>query len=414
MDQDPLHLHQILVQCLKKNEAFPAKSLMAGLSPQDWQNLIQLAAMQRITPFLWHCLKQKDLQALLPESVAELFRDATRRNALNNLRLNSDLSRLLTALEKENIPLILLKGIVMANTVYENIGLREMNDIDVLARPADLERIAEILTSMGYHPMQPYSIDVICQTGHHLPRFIKKNAAHFEIHWTLANPGTGYDMDPQELWQQARSVQIAGHKTQTLCVEDMLLHLCLHTSYLHPFSFGLRPFCDIGQLIDRAGSSLNWRTVTHRAISRKWQRGVYAALRLAVELAEAAVPQKVLDELQPEDLSDSILEMIRTQIFTNKYFAASIPAPFAELLKSRRLTDKIKIFIRRVFLPRAIIASVYGVPINSLKLYTCYPRRLFDVLGRHKDTLKKYQKKNTSVESLAERTLAISDWLKSS
>lgn len=404
-------LYDILIACLKKDKRGPDESLMVALSSQDWSNLLALAAMQRITPLLWHRLKRENLETLVPEAAAAQLQEAAGRNTFNNLRLNGEISKLLAVLEKENIPLILLKGIVMANAIYENIGLREMNDIDVLAHPGDLERIAAILTGMGYQPMKPLDVKYSIQAEHHLPGLIKKGHAKIEVHWNITHPGKPYSMDPRGLWERAMSMQIAGHNTLMLSAEDLLLHLCLHTSYLHPFTFGLRPFCDIAEIIDHFGSALDWQMVADRAVSQKWQRGVYLALRLAVDLAGASVPDPVLEKLQPADMSDALLETVRTQIFTDKYFAASIPKPFVQFLESRRLTDRIKIFLQRVFLPRAVIASVYSVSVSSPKLYFLYLRRFYDVIRRHGRTLKKYQQKDDAVKSLTERSNIIANWL---
>jgi hypothetical protein len=411
MELEQSKLYDILIACLKKAKHGPEESLIASLSNQDWHNLLKLAAMQRITPLLWHRLKQKNLATLVPETAAAQFREASRRNTVNNLRLNGELSRLLAVLEQKNIPLIPLKGIYLSNTVYENISLREMNDIDVLAWPSDLQRIADILTDMGYRSMQPYDVNNVIRMGHHLPRFIKKNHAHFELHWNITNPGTSYSIEPHGLWERAIPAQIAGRNALMLSAEDMLLHLCLHTSYLHPFTFGLRPFCDIAETIDHFGSTLEWQLLADRAVSQNWQRGIYLALRLAVDLAGALVPDHIMEKLKPIDMSEAIMETARTQILTDKYFATSIPAPFAKLLESRRFTEKIKIFYNRVFLPGDVIANVYGIPENSLKIYFYYLRRLVDVIRRHKSTLTKYQKSDDAVQSLAERTKLIADWM---
>lgn len=411
MDSEQSRLYDILIRCLKKDPSAPDAASMRALSSQDWSGLLALAAGQRVTPFLWYRLKQKRLEAFVPETADAALRESLRVNTLNNLRLNGELSKLLGALEKENIPLILLKGIVLANTVYESIGLREMNDIDVLGHPADLTRIADILAESGYMPVQPVDVDIAMQTGHHLPRLIKNGFAGFEIHWNLTRAGESYSIDPRGLWERAVPMQIAGRETLMLSPEDLFLHVCLHTSYQHPFIFGLRPFCDIAGMVDHFGSALDWQTVMNRACDQGWQRGVYLALCLAVELAGAAVPDHVLEKLKPSDMSEMILETARAQIFTEKYFAASIPKSFAKLLESRRWTDKIKIFIQRVFLPKAVIAGVYGVSASSPKIYFFYLRRLIDVVLRHGSTLLKYQQKDNDVKFLAKRSSIIIKWM---
>ena len=248
-------------------------------------------------------------------------------------------------------------------------------------------------------------------SNYHLPRLIKKGYAGFEIHWNITSPNTNYSIEPHGLWERAVPVQIAGRDTLMLSAEDMLLHLCLHTSYHHPFTFGLRPFCDIAETIDHFGSALDWQTVADRAMSQKWQRGVYLALRLTIELTGAKVPDDIMEKLQPADMSESILETARTQIFTDRYFADSITTPFAKLLESRRLSDKIKIFRQRVFLPKAEIAKVYSVSLHSLKVYGCYLHRFVDLLHWHGHALKKYRKNDIPLENFIERKNIIGTWL---
>lgn len=411
MDSEESRLYDILLACLKKDQSAPDAALLRALSSQDWSHLLELADMQRVTSLMWHRLKQKQLEPFIPESAGVVLRNSFRQNTLNNLRFNAELTKLLETLEKENIPLILLKGIVLAQAVYEHVGLREMNDIDVLARPCDLTRIADILKERGYHPIQPVDVNIAMQTAHHLPRLIKKGCAGFEIHWNLTRSGKPYSIDPGGLWERAVPVQISGHNALMLSPEDMLLHVCLHTSYQHPFIFGLRPFCDIAGIADYFGPVMEWQTVVDRACDQTWRRGVYLALRLAVELSGAAIPEFVLDKLQPSDFPAGILEAAREQVLTEKKFSASVPQPFAELLESRRLTDKLIIFIRRVFLPKATIAGAYGVPVSSPKIYFFYLRRIYDVLRRHGGTFKKYRQQDDALNLLARRSNMIVRWM---
>ncbi len=404
-------LCRLLVDCLKKDGPGIEAERLSGLSPEHCHDFLSLSTTQRVRPLLWHRLRQKGLDEVVPIKMAKELREASRLNTLHNLRLYGELRLLLSALKSEGIPLILLKGIFLAEAVYGNMGLREMNDIDVLARPTDLTRIAEILRVMGYAPLQPICADVTLKTQHHLPRMVKNGHAALEIHWNLTYPGETYSLDPGGLWEYAAPAHIAGCDALTLSPEDLLLHLCLHTSYQHQFAFGLRPSCDIAETIARFGSTIDWQSVTERAASRGWQRGVYLALRLAGELAGADIPADILERLRPADMMEAVLETVRAQVFTDKSFAFSVPVPFAELLGSRRLWDKIRILWQRVFLPKAMIASMYSIPIDSVRIYGGYPRRFVDVLRRHGNTLKKYQQKDAPLKALVERTSLIAKWL---
>ena len=110
-------------------------------------------------------------------------------------------------------------------------------------------------------------------------------------------------------------------------------------------------------------------------------------------------------------MTEAVLQTARAQVFTDTRLASSIPLPFAELLESRRFRDKIRIFWQRVFLPRAIIAEQYSVPMDSVIIYSCYPRRFVDVLRRHGHNLKKFHENDAPLKDLVIRKNRIAHWL---
>ena len=131
-------LRQLFLDCLKKKGPGIETARLSGLSPEDWQAFLSLATTQKVIALLWHRLREKGLDQAVPFKVAEVLQGGFRRNILRNLCLYRDLHSLLSVLNPEGTPLIVLKGIYLADVVYGNIGLRQMNDIDVLSRPADL------------------------------------------------------------------------------------------------------------------------------------------------------------------------------------------------------------------------------------------------------------------------------------
>lgn len=404
-------LQRLLLDWLQRDDSPANVSGFSALSAEEWRDFLSLAAEQRVRPLLWQRIRERGGEGLLPVGVADELRGASRSNTLRNLRLYAELRRLLAALEGEGIPLILLKGIFLAQAVYGDMGLREMNDIDVLARPVDIPRIAEILEGMGYVSLLPISADIVLQAQHHIPRMVREGWGAFEIHGNLTRPDEQFNIDPAELWRRAVPTRVAGCSALTLAPEDLLLHLCLHTSHHHLFAFGLRPSCDIAEVITCFGPVLDWSQVVERALRWGWQRGVYLALLLARELAGAAVPETVLALLCPVDMSDELRATALAQVLGDKRLSASLPPAFAELLESGSLVTKAGIFWRRLFLPRKIIASLYGVPSDSIRILGCYPRRLVDVLRRHTPTLRRYRDNDTPLKSQAERTRCIARWL---
>ena len=193
--------------------------------------------------------------------------------------------------------------------------------------------------------------------------------------------------------------------------EDLLLHLCIHASHHHQFSCGLRCFYDIAETVARLGPALRWEVLVERTVLRGWQRGVYLALHLAGELSGAEVPRDILERLRPADLTDDIVATALALVLTDTGSSKRITVSCAKFLESRRLRDKIRLFWQRVFLSKAVIATQYSVPMDSVRIYGCYPRRLVDLLLRYGPTLWRFMKKDTSLTSYVERTNRLTDWL---
>ncbi len=389
-----------------------APGRLAGLTPDQWREWLALADAQRVRPLLWHRLRQKGVAHLLPDETATSLKEALHRNAMRNLRRYGELRNLLAALQAEDIPVILLKGIYLAEAVYGNVGLREMCDIDLLARPGDLKRIAGILAEMGYRSPRHVCPDITVQTDHHLPPLIKPGYATFEIHWNLSRPDGYAAADPEILWARAVPVRIAGCDTLALSPVDLILHLCYHTSYHHRFVFGLRPSLDIGAVVDRFGPAIDWQGLAELAGRLGWQRGVFMALRLARDLVGADIPDALLKGLCPADMPEAIIAVARTQIFSDKEAARPITSHLAALLGTDGLVGKCRIFCRRLFLPRVQMAAHYPVPVDSLRIYACYLHRFIDLLFRYRHHLNRYRHDDDGrLHLLVERQNCIADWL---
>ncbi len=406
-------LFGLLIDCLKKDgPAVDVTARLSGLSPENWHAFLSLAEIQRVRPLLWHRLKTKHLTHLAPEASMAALERAYRETTLRNLRFYGELHRLTAAMDEENIPLIVLKGMALAEAVYGNIGHREMNDIDLLAHPQHLSRITEQLSTFGYKPQKPFSNDAFRQILHHLPRMMKADKAGFEIHWNLTCPGEFYTIDPVELWQRAALLKLKnGGHLLTLCPEDMLLHICFHTSYHHQFAFGLRPFCDIAEILVRFGRDISWTSVLDRAERWKWRRGVYLALRLAKDLVNADIPDEIIKSMRPPDFDEGIKGLAQSQVFTDARFAATISEPFAQLFGKKSHWEKIRIFWDRLFLDRKLMATVYPAAPDSFKIYCYYPVWVFRLICRYGRTM--YGAKNSYSEicGITERKRKINRFL---
>jgi len=403
MDQDATN---VLLACLGNVSNAVKAEQLARLSPEEWSAVPALAGQHGVAPLVYQRLKQ--LSVVLPGELAEELKRAYLRNAARNMSLYQELGKLLQRLQELNIPIIALKGAHLAEAVYDNIGLRTMGDIDLLARKDDLLRIDKELLALGYK--------VHSQCTHHIHYAPPKNGFPVEIHWVLiAEQEFTFQIDVEGLWSRAQPLTLAQMPALALSPEDLLLHLCLHTAK-HVYDMRIRMLCDIDEVVRCYGAGLDWQEISTRA--RQWgiTRAVYVVLQLAQELLEVTVPADWLASLQPVGFDERHLTLVRRQILATRVdgnIAQTTPA-VARLWGTKGLRGRIAMLGDKLLPSRDTIALMYLVPANSWRVYLYYPVRWKDVLARHGATLWRLVRGDPQTQAAAARAnqvTALRDWL---
>ncbi len=380
-----LAIQELLLICLNPNPIDAVETGISQTTPAVWEALLTLANKQHIAPLLYHRIKQHGLDSLLPADIKKQFAQTLIGNTVRNLKLFQELAEILKALQANNIPVLVLKGTHLANSVYPSLGLRTMSDCDIVVHEEDIPAAAELIMALGYQPEKPLQLELHKSFQHHLPLFIKHSAStSVELHWTITNPGQRYTITIEDWWARAQPFHLAGIEAKALCPEDLLLHLCLHATYQHRFLQGIRPLCDITETVMRYGADLDWTAICERSQAWGWTKGVYLALYLSQALVGAAIPASVLETLKPSELSLDLVETAKAQIFSAyEELGATTSNHFMQMHSRDSLSEKIKVVLSRVLVPKRQLAFIYGIPTNSPRLYWYYWVRSKDLLFRY-------------------------------
>ncbi len=86
-----------------------------------------------------------------PGNLVAVFKKHYLNIAARNLTGQAIIVKLESALKKEQISIILLKGASLQETIYHRPGLRMMEDFDIMIRPADRKRFIALLERHGFH-----------------------------------------------------------------------------------------------------------------------------------------------------------------------------------------------------------------------------------------------------------------------
>lgn len=401
------HIPDLLLACLHREAGHMPTTELAVVGDADWQALLALATDQRVRPLLYQQFQVHGLDHTVPPAISQTLHAFYLRTALQTTWRQRALHEIALALQAVNIPLIVLKGMFLAEAVFANLALREMDDIDILVPLAQLDRASTALIALGYTPVAS-PIDV---QKHHLPFYSKPGAPPVELHWNIVPAGHHYSIAPDSLWQRALPVRIAGISVLGLAPEDLLLHLCAHTAYVHEFMFGLRPSWDIAAVIDHYGQHLRWDTVVQRAEQWGWQRGTYLALCLAQTLVGAAVPPEVLQHLAPSEDAATAVAIARSQVLSDTQFQQSLPQNLAWAWQQSGLKSKLRAFVGRVFVSKTELARKYAIAPNVPTIYAYYLVRAKDLLLHQGRMVLLLLHGERDATSLAYRKHWLSEWL---
>jgi hypothetical protein len=350
-----------------------------ALDHDGWEQLLTFCRMQGIRPLFSSRLELLNGQVSLPAFVSEELHQASLKTASRNMLVLHYAERALKAFQEADVPLIALKGIYLIETVYHEISSRSFNDIDLMVQKKDIQQAISILEGLGFHLTTYFSIDDPNVDIKHVPPMVDAVGLFIELHWTILEEESPFDIDINDLWVDTRRASIVGVDILSLSPENLLLHLCLHIGYQHRFNTGLRGLWDIALVLDHF--EMDWHKVVKNARAWGVERVAWLTLTMTMEILGADVPEAVMADLRPDDVDERMLSQARKQILVKDETASvNLTPDLAALAKEKGIIRRMKVLWSRVFLPRRVLARLYDVKPTSPRMIGCYFRRFGELV----------------------------------
>lgn len=354
---------------------------------EDWQRIVDLAQKQKVAPMLHARLRERNIT---PASAAtQQLRELFLANIKHNTRLLHELRNILCALHAAEIPVIPLKGACLAESVYGDVALRQIGDLDLLVKPADVTKALEVLTTLEYVADEPFEIESESQLSQHMPPLSKPGGGRLDLHWTIVNPWLGIrfdDSDLEQVWSRATPVKLVGVNVLMLSPADLLLYLCLHASVQHRFDgIGLRSFWDMALVIRHYGNVMDWEQFTRHANQWEIVNGVRLVLQLLEEWTDTNLPKCVMESLIPATLTSEMISRVRHRILSGRPIASKGDVTRSE--SKARIVDILAALRDALFPSRLVMANEYHVPADSWIILCYYPVRFKDLWKRYPEAI---------------------------
>ncbi len=279
----------------------------------DWTNLILYANNHGVTQLLYQSMRQID-SINLPEGILDYLKYFCHNNALRNIRLTHELISLTELFSAQGIAVVPFKGPVLSALVYGNLSLRHFGDLDLLVHEQDVEQTSTLLMAQGYqqgHLTKAQKRDLDFHAGEIV--FINKaSQTVVDLHWKITPKFFPFEIALKDWWQRLQPVSLGRTQAYTFCLEDTLLHLCVHAAS-HLWT-RLEWLCDIAGLIRTHASEIDWRNVLEQAYRVGCDRILLLNCCLIRDLLGVSLPSIITQKIELDATLPSLTGVIKSFI----------------------------------------------------------------------------------------------------
>jgi hypothetical protein len=207
-------------------------------------------------------------------------------NVAQNLRLAHALAELIGLLEENRIRAIPYKGPLLASTVYGSLALRRAGDLDLLVHRRDFLKSQELLLSLGYQLQMALSWET---------HFLRSaDGLNVDLHQAIVPRWYNFRINFDDLWQRCNRFVMLNMTLPNLCLEDLLIVLCigLVKDTAEATNLNLFKICDIVELL-RPSNGIDWELLLKRAKKFGARGALFVGLRAADDLLGISMPTDI-------------------------------------------------------------------------------------------------------------------------
>jgi hypothetical protein len=336
-------------------------------NPLRWNFLSERAEGFGLFPLLYTGLEALGLQAV-PDAVRANWASIFRIHAIRTELIAGELVRILRSLADAGIPVMPLKGIALAESLYGDAALRISDDIDVLVLPRHTVEAFRILVSSGWKSeinSQPRLLELNARYGKDC-LLIRKEPAYtvgLELHSALVWGASLESGLLEQVWAEAQRITFRGVPAFALSAEWEFLYLAI-TAHRHGGS-SLKWYVDLDRFCRQR--SIDWKKTGEKAMSLGWAAAVRSSLQVCSSLFETPVgpafsstpPQHRVGVPRPSALPSPA---------SNVFLFGLLDTP----------TRKLRYLGIRLFIPTLADCEFLRLPQSLFFLY--YPLRPFRVI----------------------------------
>lgn len=183
---------------------------------------------RELQPLLYGLLEAEGRLGALAADERTFARAAYVNTRARSVLLRETLLEVAAVAATEGVPILPLKGALLAFTAYPDPGLRPMGDLDLAVRPADAEPLAAALAARGFRRHGEGRARFDLAVSHHLV-LRRPGAPPVELHARLVHE-LAIDGAVEPLFQRAQPLRLFGHPFAIPPWDEHVVYLALHAA----------------------------------------------------------------------------------------------------------------------------------------------------------------------------------------
>jgi hypothetical protein len=275
--------------------------------PLEWDSLIAMAQRHGLLP-LMHYHLSKCKTDLVPPAHAKHLKTVFQENVARNLVLMNELASITQSFQSDGIESFPFKGPLLGLIAYEDPGLRQSVDLDIVVRPADVERARECLTKRGYRLTRTLDLrqtQFLISRQHNLQFARDEGRLLVELHWRIAPKLFAPGFGAEDLWSKLKSINVKGVELRALPVEELLITLSVHGAR-HLWE-RLSWVTDLAAVIS-TNDEIRGTELLAMAKRTQTERILLVGLRLAKDLLNAQLPAEISTAIDADPMVATLVE----------------------------------------------------------------------------------------------------------
>jgi hypothetical protein len=337
-------------------------------SPLRWPLLLERARRFDILPLIYGSLQALGFPGV-PNSVGGELANIFWNNANRTDFLGMELARILRLLGDAGVPVMPLKGIALAESLYDDPALRVCSDIDVLVPTQNAIEAFHLIVSSGYKPefTQPLLLDLMVRYGKDclLRREDRLCSYPIELHCGLVWGGPLERELLDQIWAEAGRKTFYGLPAFTLSADWEFLYLAVHAARRGWLS--LKWYVDLDRICSRR--MIDWEKVKQKAKWLGWEDAIRSSLSTCASLFDT--PANPAFGLTAGPRRSNVPPPSDLQVPTEILFSLN-------LLKTP--AQKLRYLSIRLLVPTS--ADCEFLPLPSALFFLYYPLRPLRVAGK--------------------------------